>query len=62
MTAGGDLTVRVANRRETSASTLLGQISVAGRVPSDGHLIGPPRFTFSIDIPFPDRPPSKIHV
>ena len=38
MTAGGELTVRVANRGETGGSTLLLEISDTGRGISDGVL------------------------
>ena len=69
MTAGGDLTVRVANRCETGGNTLLVEISdIRSRV-ADAHPavnarnhIGPPDRTLAIELPLPDRRPSKIHV
>lgn len=70
MTAGGELTVRVANRCETGGSILLLEISdirssVADAYPvpvkASNH-IGPPDRTFAIDLPVSDRHPSKIHV
>jgi hypothetical protein len=69
MTAGGELTVRVANRCE-SGSTLLVEISDICSSVADAHPvtvnarnhIGPPDRTLAIELPLPDRRPSKIHV
>lgn len=74
MTAGGELTVRVADLCEAGESSLLAEISGLGlticspvadadrAILTARKQIGRPGCAFAIEFPVPDRRPPKLHI